>query len=557
MASYGYTRVHDEDGDGAPEIPRMRPYFGITGDRLSGWVTVACTTAMILFGYDQGVFGGIIITPDFLETMGNPNPSLQGAIVALYDIGCLFGALAAMVIGERLGRKKTFLVGVVVMSLGALMQTSAYTVGQMIVARIITGLGNGQNQYCNGASLAERNMQAVMAREARCLRDDVCSSSINLHSNSYLLRSMNIAGFALSNWMTYGFSFTEGSASWRFPIAFQLFFSVVLFATIPWLPESPRWLLMHGFETEGVAVLAALHGEDATPEDEAVIDQKMEILEAVRMENDASPSWSDILHLRTGETGMVQRLLLGAGAQLMQQGVGINVTSYYLPLVLQNSVGLSNNLSRLLAACNSISYLLFAFFGLVLIERAGRRKMMIWGAMGQAVCYAFISYCLAHAEDKRYGIASTFFFFSYYLFFGICWQGVPWLYPVEINSLAMRTKGAALATAANWLSNYVVVEITPPGIASMGWRFYLIWMFFNVLFVPVVWLFYPETANRHLEDIDYLYRENPRMVVVVRNKEAIQLERPQRFIEAELRRAARDGHVVVQGVTDVELRKRT
>lgn len=64
-------------------------------------------------------------------------------------------------------------------------------------------------------------------------------------------------------------------------------------------------------------------------------------------------------------------------------------------------------------------------------------------------------------------------------------QGVPWLYPVEINSLSMRTKGAALATASNWLANYLIVEITPAGIASLGWRFYLIWMFFNALFIPV------------------------------------------------------------------------
>ncbi|KAF7329149.1 Hexose carrier protein [Mycena kentingensis (nom. inval.)] len=495
-----------------------KPYLGITGTRLGGWVTVACTTAMVLFGYDQGVFGGIIITPDFLETMGNPNPSLQGAIVALYDIGCLFGALAAMVIGERLGRRKTFLVGVSIMSVGAVLQICAFSVAQMIAARIITGFGNGLN-----------------TATAPVWESETCKPSWRGKLVVFEM-IMNIAGFALSNWMTYGFSYVQSSVSWRFPLAFQLVFSVILFATVPWLPESPRWLLMHGYEEEGANVLAALHGEGATAADAVIVDQKTEILEAVRLEKATTPSWSDILHLRTGDSGMVQRLLLGAGAQLMQQLVGINVTSYYLPLVLQNSVGLSNNLARLLAACNSISYLLFAFAGIYLIERAGRRKLMIWGAAGQTVCYAFISYGLSRAEDKRYGALATTFFFTYYLFFGICWQGVPWLVPVEINSLAMRTKGAALATAANWLSNYLIVEITPPGIAAMGWKFYLIWMAFNALFVPVIWLFYPETANRHLEDIDYLYRDNPNMVIVCRNKEAIQLERPQRFIDAELRR---------------------
>lgn len=124
---------------------------------------------------------------------------------------------------------------------------------------------------------------------------------------------MNIAGFSLSNWMTYGFSFLEGSISWRFPIGFQLVFSIILFATIPWLPESPRWLLAHDCEEEGVAVLVSLYGEDATANDYRIVGQKDDILEAVRIEKEASPTWRDILRGRTGNTGMVKRMVLGAG----------------------------------------------------------------------------------------------------------------------------------------------------------------------------------------------------------------------------------------------------
>ncbi|TFK71024.1 general substrate transporter [Pluteus cervinus] len=502
------------------------PYFGMTGFMLNVWVTVACTTAMTLFGYDQGVFGGIIVTKDFLERMGNPDPNLQGTIVSLYDIGCFLGAMSTFAFGERLGRKKTFIIGVAIMSIGAIMQTCAFSVAQMIVARLITGLGNGINTATAPVWQSETSKPEWRGKL-------VVFGMI-----------MNIAGFSLSNWMTYGFSFLEGSISWRFPIAFQLFFSVILFLTVPWLPESPRWLLAHGYEEEGLEVLAALEGNGITISDAFVVNQKDEILEAVRLEKETAPSWGDILRGDTGDTGMLQRVLLGAGTQWMQQLVGINVTSYYLPLVLQNSVGLSNTLSRLLAACNSVSYLLFSFFGLLLIEKAGRRKLMMWGAAGQCVCYIFISGLLARTSEpgvdpdlaKKYGAGATAFFFIYYLFFGICWQGVPWLYPTEINSLSMRTKGAALATASNWISNYIVVQITPPGIASLGWRFYLIWTVFNAIFIPIIYLIYPETANRHLEDIDRLYRDDKSMIFVYRNKEAIQVERPLRFIEADRER---------------------
>ena len=158
---------------------------------------------------------------------------------------------------------------------------------------------------------------------------------------------MNIAGFSLSNWMTYGFSFTQGSVAWRFPIAFQLLFSVVLFSTVPWLPESPRWLLAHGYTDEGVSVLVALDGPNATPKDDIIVNQRDAILEAVRIEQETAPTWRDIMKGNVGNTGMIQRLILGAGkeqsielifpnnnqniypgTQWMQQLVGINVTSY-------------------------------------------------------------------------------------------------------------------------------------------------------------------------------------------------------------------------------------
>ncbi|ESK83955.1 hexose carrier protein [Moniliophthora roreri MCA 2997] len=510
---------------GRPELDNgtsaKKPYFGMTGVMLNAWVSVACTTAMTLFGYDQGVFGGIIITESFLETMGNPDANLQGTIVSLYDIGCFVGAMATIAFGERYGRKKTFLIGVIVMSIGAILQASAFTVAHMIVARLITGLGNGVNTATAPVWQSETSKPSLRGKL-------IVFSMI-----------MNIAGFSLSNWMTYGFSFLSGSISWRFPIAFQLVFSIILLATVPWLPESPRWLLAHGREEEGVAVLVALEGGDTTVKDPHILEQKMEILEAVRIEKEFAPTWSEILRGKTGNTGMIKRLALGAGTQWMQQLGGINVTSYYLPLVLQNSVGLSNTLARLLAACNSVSYLVFSFAGLVLIERAGRRKLMMWGAAGQSACYILITGLLSQADPSptgaKYGAGATAFFFLYYVFFGICWQGVPWLYPVEINSLAMRTKGAAIGTASNWISNYMVVQITPTGIQNLGWKFYIIWVVFNASFIPIVWLFYPETANRHLEDIDKLYRENQGMVVVIGNKEAIQTERPRRFIEAEER----------------------
>ena len=115
--------------------------------------------------------------------------------------------------------------------------------------------------------------------------------------------------------------------------------------------------------------------------------------------------------------------------------LGINVTSYYLPTVLIESVGLTNRMARLLAACNSVSYLLFSLIGIPNVERWGRRKMMMYAAAGQASCYLIITVLIRYTEIPGYAAktkvaeASIAFFFLYYVFFGIGWQGVPWLYP--------------------------------------------------------------------------------------------------------------------------------
>jgi hypothetical protein len=278
--------------------------------------------------------------------------------------------------------------------------------------------------------------------------------------------------------------------------------------------------------------------EDCGIDDPYVTTEVKDIVYAVNYEREHGVRWRDLLRGRTGDqkgTSTIRRLFLGAGTQAMQQLAGINVTSYYLPTVLIQSVGLDEKLARLLAACNSVSYLLFSLIAIPNVERWGRRKLMMYAAAGQCFCYLMITILLRYANDATYahtkevGSASIAFFFLYYVFFGIGWQGVPWLYPTEINSLSMRTKGAALGTASNWIFNFMVVEITPPGIAKLGWQFYIIWTVFNASFVPIVYFFYPETAGRTLEDIDRLFREN-HDVFIFRDKDAISPRRPQQYI---------------------------
>lgn len=126
---------------------------------------------------------------------------------------------------------------------------------------------------------------------------------------------------------------------------------------------------------------------------------------------------------------------------------------------------------------------------------------------------------------------------------------VPWLYPTEVNALAFRSKGASLAMASNWIMNYMVAQITPPGIENLGYKFWIVWAVICASFVPIIYLFYPETANRSLEDIDRFFFDN-RSIFVFNNKLATQVDRPQIYEDADRDVAAAQG--VSGKVVDVE-----
>ncbi|KAJ9264322.1 hypothetical protein DTO195F2_2482 [Paecilomyces variotii] len=529
------------------------PYFGLRGGWLTFWITVssnaqdvlerhqanllelpqvACATDMNLFGYDQGVFSGVVVTQDFLEVHGLVGPSKTQAlstVTAIYDVGCFFGAIIAFTVGERLGRKLSIIIGSVIMSIGTILMISSFSLPQMFVGRITLGIGNGINTTC--APIWQTETSPPRWRGKLVMLEMV----------------MNIAGFSIVNWINYGLSFAGGAVAWRLPIALQSIFIIVLFATVPWLPESPRWLMSHGHEVEAIEVLASL--EDKSVNDPYISTQRNEIIYSIQYEKENAISWTQLLFKanKDDSTKTLRRLLLGAGTQFIQQFEGINIMSYYLPKILINSVGLSNSMARLLTACNSVSYFCFTLLSVPLVEHWGRRWLMMLSTLGQLLCFLIITILLRLAESRPTGSAvasaSVAFFFLFYISFGLGMLGIPWLYPTEISSLPMRTKSAAVATATNWICNFVIVEITPIGIQNIGWKFWIIWTVFNAAFLPVIYFFYPETANRTLEDMDAYYRSNPDLIVI-RDPDAVLVKRPLKYIqheEEEIQKNAKQG----------------
>ncbi|KAK0621813.1 hexose carrier protein [Bombardia bombarda] len=554
---------------------KSKRWFGLRGGWLTFWITFMCATDMTLFGYDQGVFSGVVISEDYLTTHGLHGPektNLLSIITAIYDIGCFLGAIVAFTVGEQLGRKSTILLGTTFMAVGAALQTSSFSPAHMIVARIVSGIGNGINT--STAPIFQTETASASWRGRLVI----------------LEMTSNILGFLLSNWINYGLSFVDSPVSWRLPLALQFVFIALLYATVPWLPESPRWLIAHDRVDEAAVIIADLQpltDPPAAPDDPHVVAQKREIMFSVAYERENGLRWRDLLSPKqppstSAGTKTIRRLLLGAGTQVMQQLGGINILSYYLPSLLITSVGLSDSTARLVSACSAVTYLLAAALAAPLVERHGRRVMMMVSSAIQFVCFLLLTILLYLAQKPGYAYqhqvasASVVFFFIYYMGFGLGMLGIPWLYPTEINSLPMRTKGVAIATAANWIVNFMVVEVTPIGVQTLGWRFYIVWTVLNAVFVPLIWLVYPETgrqpfyftvnggenecntltelviADRTLEDLDAYFRENPPLLVF-RDKDAISIKRPAKYIEmqqhdiAEAREGGRDVEVAVDG----------
>ncbi|KAG9229790.1 general substrate transporter [Amylocarpus encephaloides] len=496
-----------------------RKYLGGSGNALTVWISVAASTVLIFYGYDQGVFGNVLIGQDFLETMGMPSTALQGNMTSVYNLGCFFGALSTIITGDILGRPRQLLVGSTIIAVGGIIQAASYGVPQMIVGRIIAGAGTGMNTATAGVWQAE-------------------TSKMRSRGKLVIIQMANcIGGFSLSNWLTLGFSFASGSVAWRFPLAFQVFFTALVWCMCPFLPDSPRLLIRKGKYDEAYEVLAALEGNGATVSSPVVKTQFNIIKDVLDREHINTYTWWQLLSGK-GPYGVLRRMILGAWMQGMNQVSGVNVTSYYMSYVFIHALGVSELRARILAAAGSVDYFIFACLAYFVIERYGRRSVMMCSAAACCTCWVIITIALALTErdpgnSYRYGSVAVTFFFVFFASFGMGVLGVPWLYPTEINALAMRTKGASLAMATNWICNYMVAEVTPSGIANLGWRFWIIWAVLCFSFIPATFFFYPETANRSLEDIDRFFETKPG-ILIHRNKLATQLQRPAIYEEADM-----------------------
>ncbi|CAG8496769.1 9192_t:CDS:10 [Acaulospora morrowiae] len=454
----------------------------------------------LLFGYDLGVISGVLTMPYFREKFPS-GPAKEGSIVSSFLAGCFVGALFSGYSADKLGRRMSILVGSLTFIVGGILQATSESFAQLYIGRVISGTSIG-----------------ILSTVVPMYQSEISPKEIRGRLVSLQQWSITI-GIAVAFWIDYATGEINSPQQWRIPLWVQCVPAAVLALGIVFLPRSPRWLLDYDRNDEALTVLSKLRA-NGDKNDPAVISEYNEIKDNIRFEREnASKGYAELL--KRGPENIRRRIFLGIFIQIFQQLTGINAIMYYAPQIFTNA-GLTSNSSKLLATgVNGIVNVLATIPEILWIDRWGRRPTMISGGLLMALCMTTIGSVLAVHGTKYYdnelgknfvrldSNASSYSIIAFiYLFvasFAYSWGPCGWIYPAEIYPLRIRGKALSITTAANWLLNLVVGQVTPTLLDSITWGTYIIFGSFCLIMTVSIFLFYPETKGKSLEEMDMIF----------------------------------------------------
>ncbi|KAF8801531.1 general substrate transporter [Phlegmacium glaucopus] len=493
---------------------------GVQSDSLVWAVIMSAFAAFggILFGYDTGTIGGIIAMGDWLKVFGVFQPGLapglgvddyylpvnkKSLVVSILSAGTFFGALLAFPMGDRVGRKWGIVASCVIFSLGVGLQLDARW-QTFIVGRVIAGIGVGLVSCL------------VPMYQSECAPKNIRGLIVGLYQLAITI------GALLSAVVLNATKNRNDHSAWRTPIAVQFAWAAILSGGMMCLPESPRYLLLKGREAEArVSLGRLLTRAPDSPEVEA---ERREIATAL-VEEQALGASSYLDCFRNTENRNGFRTWTGILLQGWQQLTGINFIFYYGTTFFLKA-GIQNGFTIQIIA--DVVNTVMTMVGIQLIDRVGRRRLLLIGAVGMCVCefiVAIVGVTVGHVKAdgsvnvpaQKVLIAFVCFYIS---FFATSWGPVAWVVTGEIFPLAIRAKGMSLAVASNWLWNFGIgyatpylVDATTTGVnavkaANLGVKVFFIWGGTCVGCFVFTYFFIPETKGLSLEQIDILYRES-------------------------------------------------
>ena len=368
-------------------------------------------------------------------------------------------------LADFFGRRTTVIIGCGVFCLGAALQTASSAYGLLIAGRLIAGFGVGFV-----SAIIILYMSEIAPRKVRGAIVSGYQFCITI-------------GLLLASCVVYGTQNDLSSKSYRIPVGLQMLWAIILATGLFFLPESPRFFVKRGNLEKATIVLARLRGQ---PRDSEYIQQELaEIVANHEYELQVVPqgsyfsSWANCFKgsLWNGSSNL-RRTILGTSLQMMQQWTGINFIFYFGTTFFTQLGTISNPfLISLITTLVNVCSTPISFY---IIERFGRRTIMIWGALGMVVCEFIVAIAgTVDGGNPTTVKAEIAFICIYIFFFATTWGPGAWVVIGEVFPLPIRSRGVALSTSSNWLWNCIIAVITPYMVDSdkgnLGAKVFFIW----------------------------------------------------------------------------------
>jgi MFS transporter, SP family, arabinose:H+ symporter len=481
----------------APALPRAAPEARITAKpTLSVYVAFVCTVASLggfLFGYDSIVISGAL---PLLKAEFHLTAATEGLFVSASLLGCMMSAPFAGAICDRSGRRAVLLAAAILTLVATIACTMATSVGMLLAARWMCGLGVGAASMVCPLYISE-----LAPEQSRGRLVSLYQFSITLGICVSLCSNAAVAAVVRHHTAPYGVGFWHHvltDETWRVMIATQALPSAVFLALCLWLPETPRWLTKVGRGSEALAVLRRyVSAADASHTVAAILENMKEGSE------ERAASYRTLLERRFRRP-LAIALFLGAASELS----GITVVFYYGPAILNDAgFGLGGALNGfvIIGAVNMLATII----ALWLIDRVGRRPLLFVGTAGAILCLCVIGACLGGATrgEKLLIVAIC----CYVAFYAFSIGPVKFAVSSEIFPNAVRGRAVAVFIFVVFAAGALVNQLFPLARDSFGVNasFYV----FALILVPqllFVWRVMPETAGRTLEQIEHAWRAHGR-----------------------------------------------
>ncbi|GLB10242.1 hypothetical protein AtubIFM57258_006644 [Aspergillus tubingensis] len=470
------------------------------------------TLGGLLFGYDQGVVSGVITMQSFGARFPRVymDSSFKGWFVSTLLISAWFGSLINGPIVDRLGRKLSINLAVVVFVIGSAIQCGAVNIPMLFAGRAIAGVAVGQLTMVVPLYISEVSIPEI-------------------RGGLVVLQQLSVTiGILISYWIDYGTNYIGGTrcapnipytggtasspsfdpytdipkdgictgqseASWRLPLAIQIIPALTLGIGMLFFPDSPRWLLMQERDDEALRALSRLRRQATSNPD--LTNEYLEIKASIMLENSfARERFPDLSGFRLH------------AAQFM----GCNAIIYYAPTIFAQ-LGLDGNTSSLLATgVYGIINCLSTLPALFLIDKVGRRVLLMSGATGTCISLVIVGAIIgAYGSDlihhRSAGWAGIAFIYIYDINFSYSFAPIGWVLPSEIFNLSIRSKAISITTSATWMCNFIIGLVTPDMLDSITWGTYIFFAAFCLLAFGFTFFFIPETRGKTLEDMDLIF----------------------------------------------------